>query len=149
MKKLFYLLAVIVISFACNSGSGKNDEDVHATHETAADTALSLNNGARWNADSVTTHNVVNMKTIADNFRIKPFPSLTDYQLLGADLSNGVNKLIKDCKMSGRDHDELHKWLEPVLKESNNLKTVADTATGRNLFRSLDGRIDAYNNYFQ
>ena len=151
MKKLFYLFAASIILFACNQGSNKTESDEHATHEatTPNDTALSLNNGAKWKADSVTNHNVVNLKNIADMFRIEPFPSLTNYQVLGGDLNTGLNKMIKECKMSGPDHDMLHKWLEPVITETNQLKSVTDTAQGRKIFRSIDARIDNYRNFFE
>ncbi len=145
-----YLLVSSFILFACNQETNKTESDDHAGHEHAVvDTQFALNNGAKWKADSITNHNVVNLKTIADNFRIKQFPSANDYQLVGNDLNIGVNKLIQDCKMSGPDHDALHKWLEPVLKESNQLKTIADTTVARTTFKSLDERIDAYHNYFE
>jgi len=150
MKKLLFLFLSSAILFACNQSTQKPATEEHSSHEhAAADTELSLNNGAKWKADSVTNHNVVNLKTIADNFRIKPFPSVNDYQLLGADLNTGVNKMIQECKMTGPDHDALHKWLEPVIQETNQLKTVTDTSVAKNTFLSIDKRIDAYHNFFE
>lgn len=151
MKKLVYLLISASILLACNQSSNKTENDEHVSNEkhTVEDTVLTLNNGAKWKADSITNHNVINLKTIADNFRAKPFPSVNDYQLAGKDLNSGVNKLIQDCKMSGPDHDQLHKWLEPVLKQSNQLKTITDTAVARTTFKSIDARIDAYHNFFE
>lgn len=151
MKKFFYLLFTSTVLFACGQNSNKTEAEDHAHHEaaTVTDTALSLNNGAKWKADSVTNKNVVNIKTIADNFRIKPFPSANDYHLLGADLNGGIQKMIQECKMSGPDHDALHKWLEPVLSETNQLKTITDTSMARKTFKSIDERIDAYHNFFE
>ena len=150
MKNLFYLLLSIIILSACNQGSNKTITDDSVIHENAdIDTVLTLNNDAKWKTDSITDHNVVNLKTIADNFRIKPFPSVTDYQLLGNDLNGGVNKLIHDCKMSGPAHDALHKWLEPVLSQTNHLKTITDTSVARTTFKSIDARIDAYHTFFE
>jgi hypothetical protein len=149
MKKVLYLLATVFLFSACNQQNVSNKEAAMVHQHEATDSVLSLNNGTKWQADSITTHNVVNLKTIADNFRIKSFPSVNDYQLLGNDLTTGINQLIHYCKMSGSAHDELHKWLEPVLKESNQLKSVTDTAVGRSTFKSLDSRIDAFHQYFQ
>ena len=150
MKKLFYLLAGVVILSACNESSNKTRSGEHTSHEhSVAGTALTLNNGAKWKADSITNHNVVNLKTFADNFRLKPFPSVNDYQILGSDLNAGINKMIQECKMSGPDHDALHKWLEPVLKETDQLKSITDTAVAKTTFKSLDARIDAYHNFFE
>ncbi len=149
MKKILFLILTSAILFACNQIDQKPADEGHTSHEDAVGMHLSLNNGAKWKADSITNHNVVNLKTIADNFRIKPFPSVTDYQILSTDLNDGVNKMIKECKMSGPDHDALHQWLEPVITETNQLKTLKDTSAAKNTFISIDKRIDAYNNYFE
>ena len=50
--------------------------------------------------------------------------------------------------MSGPDHEALHHWLEPVLKETNQLKSVTDT-TARTTFDSIDKQLDIYHNYFK
>jgi hypothetical protein len=149
MKKTVFLFLSAAFLFACNQSSDKKKVDEHADHSHAETTALTLNNGAKWKADSITNNNVVGLKTIADNFRIKPFPTANDYQVFGADLSNGLNKMIQECKMSGPDHEALHHWLEPVLSETNQLKNVTDTAVAAKTFKSIDKRIDDYYNYFE
>lgn len=147
MKKLFFLLCCAAIFFACNQSTTENKPDEHADHAHA--TELTLNNGAKWKADSITNHNVVALKTVSDNFRIKPFPSVNDYQMLGNDLNNSLNTMIQQCKMTGSDHDALHQWLDPILKGTNQLKTITDTTVARTTFKSIDSRIDAYHNYFE
>lgn len=150
MKKFIYLVSGLFILIGCSQNPVKTEGGDHNDHDQATiNTELTLNNGSKWKADSITNHNVMNLKTTADNFRIKPFPSATDYQLVGNDLNAGVNKLIGDCKMSGPDHDALHHWLEPVLRESNDLKSSKDTAAARATFESLDKRIDDYHKYFE
>ena len=150
MKKNLLLLFTSAILFACNTSSHKSeDHDDHAHNGHSEATELTLNNGQKWKADSVTNHNVVDIKTIADNFRIKPFPSINDYQLLGVDLKNGLDKMIRACKMSGPDHEALHQWLNPLLQNTNELTNVTDTTTGSSVFKSIDQRIDDYHNYFE
>lgn len=149
MKKTVFLFLSAALLFACNQSSDKTKVDEHANHSQAETTVLTLNNGAKWKADSITNHNVIGLKSIADNFRVKPFPSANDYQILSGDLSNGLNKMIQECKMSGPDHEALHHWLEPILSETNQLKNVTDTAAAGKTFRSIDKRIDDYHNYFE
>ena len=112
-------------------------------------TALSLNNGAKWQADSVTNNNVAYLKKIADNFRTKPHHSVNDYQTLSTDLNNELNKMIQQCKMTGPDHEALHHWLGPILKETTELKNITDTAMAGSTFKSIDTRLDVFNNYFE
>lgn len=147
MKKTFLLLSFSLLLLACNSTSDKTQEHAEHTHNKTAD--LALNNGAKWKADSITNNNVLDIKIIADNFKIKPSPSVNDYQLLSNNLKNGLDKMIKECKMTGPDHEALHQWLNPVLKNINELKSVSDTTDGSLIFKSLDKQLDEYHHYFE
>lgn len=149
MKKILFLFVVASFLFSCNSDSGKTEIVKSISPDHTGSAALTLNNGAKWKADSITNRNVGNIKTIADNFRIKPLPTVAEYQLLSNDLSNGLNTMIQECKMTGADHEALHHWLESILKDTKELKNVSDTAAGRSIFKSLDHRIDEYHTYFE
>lgn len=150
MKKILLVLFSITFLFACNQSGNKSQSEASADHlQDDSASSLTLNNGVKWKADSITNHNVVNLKTIADNFRTKPFPSMNDYQILSNDLKNGLNQMIQECKMTGPDHEALHHWLNPILKESNQLKNVKDTSEGRLFFKSINEQLDEYHNYFE
>ncbi|MEO6288363.1 MAG: hypothetical protein ABIO76_00490 [Ginsengibacter sp.] len=149
MKQIQFLLICASLLFACNQNADKTADNGQAGHEQHQDTILSLNNGAKWKADSVTNHNVIRLKTTADMFRVEPFPSIDNYQVLGNDLSNDVDTLIQQCKMKGDEHEALHKWLEPILNLSGQLKNTTDTSEARQIFKSVDTHIDAYRNFFE
>lgn len=149
MKQIKFLLVCACVLFACNQSTDKTGERKHTEQEQNQDTVLSLNNGAKWKADSITNHNVVRLKTTADMFKVAPFPSMDNYQLLSNDLSNDVDTLLQQCKMKGDDHEALHKWLEPILNLTNQLKSAKDTVEAKQIFTSVDSRIDAYRNYFE
>jgi hypothetical protein len=149
LKKSILLFICTTLLFACNQSSNEVESNEPGKRGQAQTTELSLNNGAKWKADSVTNNNVLNLRTIADNFRIKSFPSASDYQILSSDLNNALNKMIQECKMTGPDHETLHHWLEPILKETNELKNITDTAIAKTTFKSIDKRLDAYHNYFE
>jgi len=154
MRKILLVLLIGSMLQACNTASDKGNsagkstvEDKH--NHTGESSELTLNNGVKWKSDSITTHNVIQLKTTADMFRVQPFPSINNYQLLGKDLSNGVNTLIQQCSMKGAEHESLHKWLEPILDLTNQLKNVTDTSKARQIFKSVDSRIDDYQNFFE
>jgi hypothetical protein len=149
MKRIIFGLLFSSFLFGCNQNSEEADHHAHEDTSGVQQTQLTLNNGAKWKADSITNQNVVILKTIADNFKIKPFPSSNDYQTLSGDLSNALNQMIQQCKMTGPDHEALHHWLEPVLEKNKELKNTSDTANAKRIFVSIDQRIDDYPNYFE
>lgn len=149
MKKSFFLLLCTALLFSCNQSQEKSKTETHSSHSIEATSELSLNNGAKWKADSVTNHNVTNLRSIADDFKLKSATSIGDYQKLSGNLNTGLNKMIKECKMTGSDHDALHIWLEPVLKENAELKNSSVKAMAAETFKSLDKRLDTYFNYFE
>ena len=149
MKRTFFTLLCFAFIISCNQSANKTETDEDAGHQPGDTTELSLNNGSKWKVDLITNHNVVNLKTIADNFRIKPFPSMNDYQVLSGDLQNGLNTMIQECKMTGPDHEALHHWLNPILQETSQLKNAADTSAGRTIFKSIDKQLHDYHKYFE
>src|SRR5665647_479903 len=100
MKRLLYLFLSSAVFLACNQSSNKAESKEHASHDQDQTTELSLNNGAKWQADSITNNNVSYLKNIADKFKIKPSHSVNDYQTLSTDLNNALNKMIQQCIMT-------------------------------------------------
>jgi len=139
----------VTLLYACNQSSNKAEPGEHVSQVQDETTALSLNNGTKWKADSITNNNVSDLRGIVDNFRKKPSHSANDYQTLSTDLNNALNKMIQQCKMTGPDHEALHHWLGPILKGTNELKNITDTTIAASTFKSIDTRLDVYNNYFE
>ena len=149
MKKSLFLLLCTSLLFACNELSDKSKDDKQVIQDIKQTNELTLNNGTKWKADSVTNHNVSNLRSIADNFKLKSTPSVSNYQKFSAHLNTELIKMIKECKMTGPDHDALHIWLQPILEENAELKNNTDTKIAGTIFKSIDKRLDNYNNYFE
>ena len=156
MKNFFFIL-LIGFLFSCNDGTkppafdahGGRDHSEEAAQPTAKSEELALNNGAKWKSDDATNANVAELKKIANDFKTNPNPSSEDYQALNGNMGRGLNKMIQECKMEGPDHDALHIWLEPVLRENAQLKELTSASESKRVFDSLDNRLTIYNNYFE
>ena len=137
--------------WSCNAATSPAREttahsDTHG-HEYA--TALALNNGQKWEADTPTNENVEAIRSIAQSFAVEPHTAITDYHVLGSGLQKGLDKMILECKMSGPDHDALHQWLEPILKDVNELKKADTIASAEKIFHAINERLEMYTQYFE
>lgn len=155
MKRVFIWLIAAVSLSACSNES----KDTHAHDVTTADSntladietksdTVALKKDGKWNADASTNKNVSLLQDKAAVLNKQPLHTAEDYQAASAELQAGLNQLVKECKMKGADHDALHMWLEPVLTETKELKTVTDPVTGERLFHSIRTRLADYNLYF-
>jgi len=149
MKKSLFTVLGAFILFSCNQNTNNSESQSDVSHSMSADTSLTLNNGAKWKSDSITNHNLIRLKVTANMFRVEPFPSQANYQVLGNDLANDVDTMLQQCKMKGADHEALHQWLTPILNQSTRLKNITDTAEGRKIFNAVDRRISIFDQYFE
>ncbi|HUZ60405.1 MAG TPA: hypothetical protein VMU83_16655 [Hanamia sp.] len=133
---------------SCNQGTNNSESQSNEAYSMVPYTGMPLNNGAKWKVDSMTIHNVIRLKVTANMFRVKPFPELDTYQLLGGYLINDADTMLQQCKMKGAADEALHEWLVPIINQSGRLKNITDTAEERKIFDSVDRRINTFHQYF-
>lgn len=72
----------------------------------------------------------------------------TDYKILAENLKDQNTQLIKSCTMSGKSHDELHKWLHPHLEIVKALENETDEIKAGEIVKQLQHSYQEYHNYF-
>jgi hypothetical protein len=117
----------------------------HENHEKQ-ETPLSLNNGVRWKADSVTLVNAAAVREMIEGAGKSGEP---DYNQVADQLQNGLNKMITECKMQGSEHDALHQWLEPLLGKAGELKNVTTAEEAGRKFREIEEWVGLFEKYFE
>lgn len=152
MKKIISILLATALFAACDSN--KSDEQktstdtISAKHEEHEKNAgeLQLNNGAKWKIDSVTAINAGLLKTIVSEAKAnKP----ANYAATAAKLQDGLNKLIKECKMSGADHDALHHWLEPMIEKTKEFKNAGSAESAETILTGIEQQLNLFDQYFE
>ena len=141
-------MSVFFMISACNQGH-HHDSESDTTSASHGDTTLTLNNGERWVVDSLTKDNFDNLETSVDMFYVDPFPPIDSYQAFGNDVSQALNTMISQCKMKGEAHEVLHRWMNPLISQSNELKNIQDTLLARKLADSIHVRVGRFTNYFK
>jgi hypothetical protein len=106
---------------------------------------LRLNDGKKWKLDEPTRTNINATKQI---FKQSSENSQQDYAILAADLQDNANNLVSECKMSGKDHDMLHIWLDNYLSTLKELK-APDAETQKTAFNRIGEQLKSFDQYFE
>lgn len=152
MKKILTIIFATSLLLSCNSGRDKEKniatDSVTEKHNDPENktTKLVLNNGAKWKADSTTLINVVNLQKIISNVK-KQNPE--NYLQTATTLQDGLNKMINECKMKGADHDALHRWLEPLIKKTKELKNTTVVENAAAILNEIENQINLFTQYFE
>lgn len=155
MKKVLWLLLATGVFLSCNSKQHLENKapgnliDTVSNHPENNAEEIALNNGARWKADEVTNNNVNGLKTIIDNFSKGIDKTLPAYQKAGSDLQKGLDKMINECRMKGADHEALHKWLQPLLKQVNEFRQSSTITGATKYFEAINKQVNRYYQFFE
>lgn len=153
MKTFLLLFMCASLFLSCNNTEANRQTVVQPTEETRthaeATTALSLNNGAKWNSDESTNKNVAALQEIANRFKVKDGKDLAAYTAVGNDLQAALNALVSECRMKGEDHKALHHWLEPLLAKVKALQQATSKEKASDLFDAVQNQLNLYSSYFE
>lgn len=141
---------MIILTMGCNQHRADSKSHQHETATTNASketgtTTLSLNAGKKWKLDEPTRENI---KLIRQAFEKAAGLTRPDYTALAADLQAKSNKLINECKMSGKDHDMLHLWLTDYLASLNEMNS-SDLVVQEANFHKIESQLRIFDQYFE
>lgn len=155
MNRIVTLLISFVVLCSCNHqhhadvrDATGTMEDSHQKHDSTI-SSLQLNNGAKWKADSITNRNVKILQSLINHFIQQKDKSLSAYLRVGADLEQGLNKMISECEMKGSAHGALHQWLEPLIEKVRELKRVETSEQASVLLNEVEKQLLLYPQYFE
>ncbi len=154
MKKLLTLLLLTATLSACNNQEHSGNKaafdqsEANDHHGTPAE-KLVLNNGAKWKVDVATNNNVKYLQVILKQFNNGNDHSLPAFKKTQEGLQQGIDKMIVECKMTGPDHEALHKWLEPLIALVAQLKQASTIPEAASALKAIDSQAGLYNQYFE
>lgn len=139
------------LTFSCSTSHDKKVDDHPAeTHQETPELTLSLNNGAKWKSDESTFTGMKRLELTLFNFS-KDFkePTINDYNKLGEALANINADIIKQCSMEGKDHDQLHILLAPMLENVDVIKKGTDPVQVEENVQELRSAITKFFAHFE
>jgi len=118
MNKLIFFIALGFIG--CGSpGTQEQKSENEEQERNEATSALQLNKGTKWKADSITHVNVAALTQLVNDSSYRDDKNVASLILR---LQTRLDTLVQQCKMTGPAHEALHSWLKPVLHDTKELK---------------------------
>ncbi|MCC6633908.1 MAG: hypothetical protein IT251_00225 [Chitinophagaceae bacterium] len=153
MKKIIFLAASSIILWSCKNNAENNKPTIDTTiqekqQETHNETSevIELNNGNKWLINiEMKPFITEGQKLVAEFLKTNN----TDYKSLAKSLIEQNNLLIKSCTITGKSHDELHKWLEPHLKLVEDLEATTDATKAKEIVSKIEQSYQSFGNFFE
>ena len=143
MKNLFAISISAFLLYSCTTIDSKENAEL-----PTADTreVVILNAGKKWKSDSSTRENVQRLQTLSTDFANH---EMAEYKALSGSLQDGLNKMIKACRMKGKEHEALHQWLEPFARSVKELNEATEVSQARKIFGQIQRDLEVYPQYFE
>ena len=135
------LVSLMLFTVSCSNNQLKSETEETQPHVRETSQAkLELNNGEKWKLDEATRQNMKEIKAYISQ------ASHANGVLSGEELQKYADKLIKECRMSGPDHDALHVWLGSFLQ---NLRALKNNRDAESASHALHEDVKEFDTYFE
>ncbi len=152
MEKILISLSMIsLFLFSCDDSfddkAKKQNETVNKVghHHDSEIQNIELDKGEKW---KVTEKMLVIIRAMESDITALPKVYSKDYKLLSKKLQKNIDLLTSNCTMTGKAHDELHKWLLPFIALTIDLSEAKDIKNQENCFQKLEESFVLFNTYF-
>ena len=147
MRTLITIGLAIAVMTGCKQSGEKGKTDLAQGHgHSPAALSIELNDGKKWKSDSATQENIKLLQVASTRFADH---ELAEYKAMGVTLQEGLDKMIKECRMKGEDHEALHQWLDPFAKSVAELKNATEVNRARKVFGEIHQSLKSYPDYFE
>lgn len=149
----FISVAVLSLAlFSCNNATKESpvanekatQESEHHHHDE--ETAIELDNGQKWTVDKEMMVHIRNMEQDVAAFGKN---AKKDYAVLSKKLLANIDLLTSNCTMTGKAHDELHKWLLPYIDLVGELESAENDDKAAEFFKEVEHSFHTFNEYFK
>ena len=143
MRKLNYLLLVLLslFAFSCNTKSSKESAEHH--EHTLSSSDIQLDGGNKWIANAETTEGIKTMQNICSHFN----GDVAQLENTYLSLNTEFNLIFERCTMKGEAHEQLHAFLIPVKNQLAVLKDCKSDCKAE--VEYLNTYLGTYFNYFE
>lgn len=153
MKKIIYVSIALITLYSCDNteSTGQAEESADKMidekgHDHGDSEAIELNNGEKWKVEPKMMVHIRKMEKDVASFKGS---ELVDYKQLSKELNTSLDLLTSGCTMTGKAHDELHKWLLPYIDLIAELDKAEKWERGALTLKEIKASFVEFNKYFQ
>jgi hypothetical protein len=141
-KIIITMVLIFIVACTENGAENKKDPATAAGVPPAESVFNAPENRAKIKLDDATRANTWQIKAMMhDSWKSK------DLDKVATDLQSKTNELLRECRMSGQDHEALHKWLEQFLVDLRQLK---DPSANRvQAYISMQRKLEEFDRRFE
>lgn len=148
---VIFLLSSFMILSACHTPS--KEQEKSSTHQPDSTFSnirnpynIELNDGKKWKVVTEMMAIIRSMETQVNAFHGKEI----DQHIKNAvELQHKVDSLTSNCTMTGKAHDELHKWLLPYLDMVDAYNQTDNLPMADSIFREIKQSFVYLNQFFE
>lgn len=144
MKIKFFIAAMSLIALlsSCTNQTESNDssDSLKNTYN------IELVNNEKWD---VNKEMMVHIKNMESDIEATSGQSNPNYKELGSKLDENIGLLTSNCTMTGKAHDELHKWLLPFIDLVKELNAADSKEEQKQSFEAIQESMNEFNTYFK
>lgn len=161
MKNKFVLAVAVImgLAYSCNNPAKEEENQTPVTqsdtltqenvHEHPESDSIESNNGAKWTVVPDMMKHIRTMESDINHFAETTHTGLDEFLKLGASLQKNIDLLTSNCTMTGKAHDELHKWLLPYIDMVDKLNNSKSKDEAAKMFEEIKESYTTFNNYFE
>ncbi len=147
IKRTFLIAVLTIFTVSCENSKQTEKQQINSeTDEThhGDDSALKLDNGAKWQANPETTEGVRAMQLHLEEFKST---GQNDYRVLKQKLEQEFKYIFDKCTMKGPSHEQLHNFLYPMKTMFAGLEE--DMVSAQKSLILLEQHLPVYFQYFE
>jgi hypothetical protein len=157
-----FVAAFLCLAVSCTSGAKETEAEKSSVnvevpestepevYEMRKDQEIELDNGKKW---KVNPEMMVHVRNIENDMKVfskdKSTATDADYKALAGRIGGNIDNITKSCTMTGKSHDELHKWLLPFIDHTKKLTKASGVDESSVHFNNLQASLTEFNRYFE
>ncbi len=150
-KTIFTYLVASILILSCESKKQQELNNLSLEVETTENEDLEiekieLNKGEKWIVDAEMMKIIREMESSIQNHTSN---TNKNYDALAENLQLKIEELTSNCTMTGKAHDELHKWLVPYMELVDELYEADEESKQAETFKEIQESFVMFNQYFK